>query len=64
LVKLPKKSATFNLLPYFGNYIRNPTKILVNFGTVAKITAMPKFGKIFFWHQSEQALTLLDDVHV
>jgi hypothetical protein len=36
--KVAKKVATFSLLPNFGNYIRNPVKILV----------MPKFGKVFF----------------
>jgi hypothetical protein len=37
--KVTKKVATFSLLPNFGNYIRNPTKILAscqNFGN-AKI---------------------------
>ena len=38
--------ATFSLLSNFSNYIRNPVKILVT---------MPKFGKVFFWQQSEQA---------
>ena len=41
--KVAKKVATFSLLPNFGNYIRNPAKILVtcqNFGNYAK-----------FWHK-------------
>jgi hypothetical protein len=51
LIKVVKKVATFSLLPNFGNYIRNPAKILAscqNFGTDAKISTMLKFGKIFF----------------
>jgi hypothetical protein len=34
-VKVARKVATFSLLPNFGNYIRNPAKILAscrNFG--------------------------------
>jgi hypothetical protein len=49
--KVAKKVATFSLLSNFGNYIRNPAKILAscqNFGNYAKILAMPKFGKVFF----------------
>jgi hypothetical protein len=38
--------ATFSLLPNFGNYIRNPAKILASCQT--KILVMPKFGKVFF----------------
>ena len=41
----------FILMQNFGNYVRNPVKILAsyqNFGIVAKISAMLKFGKIFF----------------
>ena len=37
--KVAKKVAIFSLLSNFGNYIRNPVKILV----------MPKFGKVFFF---------------
>ncbi len=51
--------ATFSLLPNFGNYIRNPAKILAsyqNFIIVVKILAMLNFGKVFFWQQSKQAL--------
>ena len=49
--KVAKKVATFSLLPNFGNYIRNPAKILAsyqNFGNYAKILSLPKFGKVFF----------------
>lgn len=37
LGKVTQKIAIFNLLPYFGNYIKNP----------AKIFAMLKFGNVF-----------------
>ena len=37
--KVAKKMAIFSLLSNFGNYIRNPAKILIT---------MPKFGKVFF----------------
>ena len=45
LGKVVKKVATFSLLSIFGNYIRNPAKILVT-----------NFGNSFFWHQSEHTL--------
>ena len=38
--KVAKKMATFSLLPNFGNYIRNPAKILAT---------MPNFGNAKFW---------------
>ncbi len=43
--------ATFSLLPNFGNYIRNPAKILTSYqnsGNYAKILAITKFGKVSF----------------
>jgi hypothetical protein len=40
LVRLPKKVATFSLLPNFSNYIKNPAKIL---------TTMPKFDNAKIW---------------
>ena len=39
--KVAKKITTFSLLSKFGNYIRNPAKILA-------ILVMPKFDKVFF----------------
>jgi hypothetical protein len=45
--KVKKKVATFSLLSNFGNYIRNPTKILAS------------CQKFFIWHQNEQALGLV-----
>jgi hypothetical protein len=36
-VEVVKKVATFSLLPNFGNYIRNPTKILASCHHIAKI---------------------------
>ena len=49
--KVAKKVATFSLLSNFGNYIRNPAKILSsyqNFGNYAKILVLLKFDKFFF----------------
>ncbi len=52
--------ATFSLLLNFGNYIRNPAKILIscqNFDNYVKILVISKFGKVFF-HQNKQAISI------
>jgi hypothetical protein len=48
--KVTKKVTTFSLLPNFGNYIRNPAKILAsyqNFGNFAKIWQCQNLVRFF-----------------
>jgi hypothetical protein len=43
--KVAKKVAIFNLPPNFGNYIRNPVKILASYQNF--MPKLLKFGKVF-----------------